>query len=437
LILIFRKIMAGGVLAPLLWLALCAGTGITAVRAATERVIYRFQGGADGAVPLAGLTSIGGTLYGTTEEGGINCDVGCGTVFALAPPAVPGGAWTETVIYRFTGYYDGALPEAGLVAIGGTLYGTTLEGGRAGGTVFALLPPQSGGTAWTENVLYAFSGGSDGSYPNAELLDVNGTLYGTTSSGGLQACGGFACGTVFALTPPSVPGGGWSMNQLYAFAGGSDAAHPVAGLTRVGGELVGTTYAGGAFGAGTVFAVRPPDYFSTSQKWTETVLHSFAGGADGSTPFASVLNVGGTIFGTTYLGGASGDGTVFELSRPSGSSVWSESVLYSFANGRGRAGSGAGLVQVFGLLYGTDVQGGGSGCQGSGCGQVFSLAPPGVGGGAWAETDLYDFAGGTDGAVPESNLIRVGGSLYGTTSRGGGTGCAPFNGCGTVFEVTP
>ena len=145
--------MAGGVLAPLLWLALCAGTGITAVRAATERVIYRFQGGADGAVPLAGLTSIGGTLYGTTEEGGINCDVGCGTVFALAPPAVPGGAWTETVIYRFTGYYDGALPEAGLVAIGGTLYGTTLEGGRAGGTVFALLPPQSGGTAWTENVL--------------------------------------------------------------------------------------------------------------------------------------------------------------------------------------------------------------------------------------------------------------------------------------------
>ena len=128
---------------------------------------------------MAGLIADNeGALYGTTTIGG----GGAGTVFKLTPPAKGQTAWTETVLYRFTGS-DGGSPYAGLIADDSSaLYGTTIFGGISNsGVVFKLTPPAKGQTAWKETVLYNFKGGSDGSYPTAGLIaDEQGALYGTT-----------------------------------------------------------------------------------------------------------------------------------------------------------------------------------------------------------------------------------------------------------------
>jgi uncharacterized repeat protein (TIGR03803 family) len=167
------------------------GTVFAVGTSGTESVVYSFQGQSDGAYPKAGLISVGGTLYGTTQNGGTegkvkHCASGCGTVFAITPSG------TESVVYRFQGESDGASPEAGLIAVGSTLYGTTYYGGGKSdsGTVFALT------TNGTETVLHRFGEGSDGKNPSASLTDFNGTLYGTTASGGASGDG-----TVFSLTP--------------------------------------------------------------------------------------------------------------------------------------------------------------------------------------------------------------------------------------------
>ncbi|MGH9205213.1 MAG: choice-of-anchor tandem repeat GloVer-containing protein, partial [Acidimicrobiales bacterium] len=128
---------------------------------------------------MAGLIAApGGTIYGTTQLGGAS---GLGTVFPLKPP-VASGPWTQRVLYSFVGGLDGEQPVAGLLAShNGTLYGTTkLGGASSSGTVFALTPPSSPGGAWTESVLYSFTGGSDGGTPVAGLIfgPSGGTLYG-------------------------------------------------------------------------------------------------------------------------------------------------------------------------------------------------------------------------------------------------------------------
>jgi uncharacterized repeat protein (TIGR03803 family) len=130
-----------------------------------------------------------------------------GTVFELTPPASPGGTWTKTVLHAFTGGSDGSNPPAALIADSkGNLYGTTLSGGASNdGTVFELMPPASPGGTWTETVLHAFTGGSDGSIPYAGLIAGKGIpntttfgLYGTTFAGGASNVG-----TVFELIEPT------------------------------------------------------------------------------------------------------------------------------------------------------------------------------------------------------------------------------------------
>jgi uncharacterized repeat protein (TIGR03803 family) len=180
-------------------------------------MLYQFAGGADGALPEAGVIwDAAGNLYGTTTWGGVDsCSsgdfVGCGVVFKLAPS--PDGTWTESVLYSFTGGADGANPTAGVIFdAAGNLYGTTGSGGGTSacpdgcGTVFKLAPNVDG--TWTETVLYSFKGGVDGNGPEAGLvMDPDGNLYGTTASGGSSsACPG-GCGTVFKLAPnPTAPG---------------------------------------------------------------------------------------------------------------------------------------------------------------------------------------------------------------------------------------
>src|SRR5580692_623296 len=286
---------------------------------------------------------------------------------------------------------------------------TACGGGRSdlASSTPALVGPQAAGLSAERTrvrpaygVLYSFKGGTgDGAYPAAGLATVNGTLYGTTSrAGGGSGCRP-GCGTVFSITPSGAE------TVLHSFAGGSgDGAKPFAALLNVNDTLYGTTYVGGR--GGTVFSI--------TTSGAETVLHSFVGSGDGAYPHAGLINLKGTLYGTTVYGGATAYGSVFAITT-SGSK---ETVLHSF----GGSGDGqepfAGLTDVKGTFYGTTAAGA------NGPGTVFSITTSG------AETVLYSFKGGSDGAGPHAGLINVKGTLYGTTAGGGA------NNEGTVFSTT-
>jgi uncharacterized repeat protein (TIGR03803 family) len=219
----------------------------------TETVLYSFNGRNDGIDPAAGMifdpnTGQNGVLYGTTMGG---------NVFALTPPAAGHKRWTLKSIYTDSGGQDGGQLSPGtlLADKNGALYGTRQYGGPANaGAVFQLTPPAKKNGAWTATTLYRFGGGSDGLYPYAGVIaDATGNLYGTTGGDGKASHG-----TVFQLTPPAQPGGSWTKTTLYAFTGGNDGSGPDAGLIfGKGGALYSTTAGGGASGKGTVFEIVP------------------------------------------------------------------------------------------------------------------------------------------------------------------------------------
>jgi uncharacterized repeat protein (TIGR03803 family) len=275
----------------------------------TEKVVFAFAGGADGLLPSSGLVrDADGNLYGTTPQGGgsgCTSGSGCGTVYKLT------SVGDEEVIYRFTGGVDGATPSASLILDEqGYLYGTTAYGGNFGGpctasgcgTVFEVEPSTK-----REVVLYRFNG-ADGQIPMSPLIrDANGSLYGTTLTGGdvknlscdIQENG---CGVVFELTRSG------ALVVRHSFTGyPADGQNPLAGLIRdEQGNLYGTTAWGGRSDVGTAFKVRPGGL--------ETVLHSFIAGSDGSNPNGSlVLDSKGNLYGTALYGGAFGEGVLFEV----------------------------------------------------------------------------------------------------------------------------
>jgi len=355
----------------------------------TERVLYSFAGGADGANPLAGLVrDATGNLYGTPDDGGTHSH---GTVFKVSANG------TEIVLHSFTGGADGGNPDAGLIRdTAGNLYGTTADGGAHNyGTVFEV----SAGVM--ERVLDSFTGtGGDGAYPFADLVrDAAANLYGTTVGGGTHNAG-----TVFKVDPTG------KETVLYSFTGGADGRNPYAGFVLdAAGNLYGTTKYGGASGAGTVFKV--------DIKGKETVLHNFSGGADGEYPSAGLVrDAAGNLYGTTAGGGASGDGTVYKVG-----TTGKEAVLYSFRGGVDGEYPYAGLIQdAAGNLYGTTSYGGASGA-----GTIYKVDTTGK------ETVLYGFGGGANGASPQAGLVQDAvGNLYGTTKYGGASGA------GTVFELS-
>ena len=209
---------------------------------------------------------------------------------------------------------------------------------------------------------------------------------------------------------------------LYSFAGApSDGANPwVKPAFDEKGNLYGTTLGGGAYNYGSVYKLEPSG--------TETILHSFdSDGSDGYSPYAGLVSDNGIIYGATQLGGAYGQGTVFELTPTKNG--WTETILHSFAlNGTDGAEPFAGLVlDKEGNLYGTTYEGGEYNQ-----GTVFKLTPSGT------ETILHSFDfNGLDGYYPDGTLVLDGkGNLYGTTTYGGPYGCNE-DGCGTVFELTP
>jgi uncharacterized repeat protein (TIGR03803 family) len=336
-------------------------------------------------------------------------------LLVVAGRAFNAEAQTETNLYSFGSVTnDGSLPEAGLVqGSDSNFYGTTSGGGAVGnGTVFRISP------SGTHTNLHIFAGyPTDGAIPAAGLVQgSDGNFYGTTQDGGTSVNCESGCGTVFRISP------GGSYTNLYSFQSSpNDGEHPYGGLVQGSdGNFYGTTGDGGTYGVGTVFRISPSG--------NETNLHSFVGRPnDGQGPAAGLVQGSdGNFYGTTEGGGTYGPGTVFRIS-PNGSYT----NLYSFgSHPNDGAYSAAGLVQGSdGNFYGTTTDGGTNNCQ---CGTVFRISPSGT------ETNLYSFAGSpTDGNDPQSGLVQGSdGNFYGTTS-GGGTSTNCFEGCGTVFRISP
>jgi len=266
-----------------------AGTVFRITPSGRESVLYSFKAGSDGEYPYSQLTVLGGTLYGTTYQGGVS--TGWGTVFSVSKSG------TEKILYRFRAGSDGAHPYAGLTPLDGVLYGTTYQGGTHGaGTVFKVT------TSGQEHVIYSFKAGTDGEYPLADLLAVSGTFYSTTYQGGASTGWGtvfqvspagkervlyrfqandngthdgahpyfsglvlrdgifygttyqggtYGAGTVFSVSDTG------KETVLYSFKGQPDGQYPYAGLNDLGGSLYGTTLQGGPSDAGTVFKFAP------------------------------------------------------------------------------------------------------------------------------------------------------------------------------------
>jgi uncharacterized repeat protein (TIGR03803 family) len=399
----------------------------------TVTVLHSFQS-TDGAFPYSGVVRDGsGNLYGTTYSGG---SLGFGVVFKVAPDG------TFTLLHSFSDT-DGSNPRGGLVLVGSNLYGTTTNGGGGYGTVFKVATDGTGfGT------LHFFLGPTaDGAGPIGDLIfDGSSTLYGTTAFGGASNAG-----TVFQVDISGSP-----YNLLYQFSGGSNGANPFGGLARDGsGNLYGTTSNGGA-GFGTVFQLTGTTltplysfdnthgatprgnlildgggnlYGSTTNGGTSglgtvyqltgttlTSLYSFDN-THGAYPFAGVVLDGGALYGVTINGGSSGTGTLFEVTL--GPVV--QSVVHSFGSVGGVNPQAAVAVDPSGTLYGTTLNGGPYDL-----GTVYQLATD------LTYTVLHDFSGGTDGAKPFAGVTLDGsGNLFGTTGFGGATNA------GTVYALNP
>jgi len=296
-----------------------------------------FQGGTDGITPTGGLLlDKSGNLYGTTSAGGGDggCydgqNHGCGTVFQLAPDD------TETVLYRFTGGGDGSGPGSTLIADKkGNLYGTTRLGGAdAYGTVFEVTPQG------TETVLHSFAAGSDGAFPSGGLVaDKKGNFYGVAIAGGKADQG-----VLFEISPAGKETIVYNFCSANECADGGEPSGTL--LMDKSGSLYGEVGTGGAANWGAVFKFAPSG--------SESVVYSFQGGSDGIGPAGGVItDKKGNLYGVTYLGGASDDGTVFALA-PDGR----ERVLYEFPGGSTGEDPSTALLLVENTLFGTTVLGG-------------------------------------------------------------------------------
>ena len=399
----------------------------------TEKILYRFQGGSDGAHPRGGVVMDGaGNLYGTASgirfSGGKACRA-CGTVFEISTRS-----HTEALLHAFSGGNDGSHPTAGLILDrAGDLYGVTQYGGSGCttsyitgcGTVFEI-PAHSR----SERILHSFSAG-DGWAPDGGLIaDGTGNLYGTTSSGGCR--NGFGgCGTVFEIAA------GTHKETIFGRGGDIDGFPRGRLIMDRAGNLYGTTWMRNLQShiSGTLFAI-------VAGTREPKILHKFSGGRDGDTPNGDlVVDSEGDLYGTTQFGGgfcdsgnspgvdALGCGTVFEISAGS----HKETIWYHFNGGSDGMDPRGGLIRdSAGNVYGTTYSGGVN-CS-FGCGTVFEIAAD-----THEETVLYRFKGGRDGAGPEGELFMdSAGNLYGTTFSGGSNCQREMElgpGCGTVYEI--
>ncbi len=426
-----------GLSATLLSVAAALGFGFLLTPSApaqTYTVVYNFDGGADGAHPLAGLTmDSSGNLYGTTAD---YSTFGWGSVYEISQS---GSGWGLSTLYAFQGLnnniVDGSSPASrAVLGPNGTLYGTTRSGGFGQGcmewyfgcgTVYSL---RNDSGIWIESLLFQF-GNSDGGNPGYGdlVFDQAANLYDTSFSSAPSGDG-----DVYELRTTT-----WRESVLHTFQGIPDGSGPASGpLLDPAGNLYGTTSAGGAYGYGSVYQLT-----ASGSGWSEVVLYSFTNGSDGGAPASNLLvDRAGNIYGATQTGGTYGGGTVFRLWRsPVG--AWRLNTIYQFraatmvatsgplsdgCTGQPFTGSNRTLtIDSAGNLYGTT-----SADTVHPWGSIFKLSP--VSATAWFYTTLHDFSGTPDGAVPWGSLLLDGaGNLYGTTALGG------TNNCGVVFKITP
>lgn len=419
-------------------------------------------------------------------------------IFAAAAPAFSQVDY-QALHYFEGGGVDGGLPTGDLlIDSAGNIYGTTTVGGasydsdfdscpQGCGTIFELSPESNGGYSYA--VLYSFCATfalcPDGSYPQAGLvIDQSGNLYGTTLEGGSEQSG-----TVFELSPPSLPGGAWTETVLHSFCttySCTDGYFPYSKLVLdEQGVLYGTASAGGSStncrgGCGTVFQLTPPS--EPGGHWKESEIYTFCSTPnrgrcpDGSTPMVGLTpGKGGVLYGTTRYGGVSysqGSGTIFALSH--GPNGWTESLVLAFPTAENSVGELA--IDAEGRIYAVSVRGNGtlirvdpqdgdtrafllntrdeivtSGAFVDPARKAVFVTPSAMEGGEFAnqalleitsptqQTPIVTFCGSFGGCGPTSTLVEdTSGNLYGVTEYGGNDDCtAPlFNGCGVVFEVT-
>ena len=393
-----------------------AGCGLPA--AASTGVVYNFAGAKFGGDPSSDIVfDAAGNAYLTTVTGGT---YGCGTVEKLIPGS---GSWTPQNLWAFNCFANGKNPYGGVTLdADGNIYGTTVAGGIGqicvgdGCGVIYRISARTHGL----RVLYDFQGRSDGFGPGGRVVfDASGRLYGTTPDGGKAGgCNGQGCGVVYQL---AFHHNGWVQTVLHTFTGRNDGA--VGGLGPLlvsGNDIYGIAELGGRYQAGTAYRLSP----GSNGAWTFTLLYAFKGSPDAAFPYGGLIaNAKGDLFGTTYYGGATGSGAIYEL-MPRTSGRYGERVLYSFSGGADGGNPTSTLVMDnAGNLYGTTSAGGGT-CA---CGVVFKLdALTGT------ESALHTFgSSNVDGASPGYALTPLGGMLYTTTDQGGTFGL------GTVFGVAP
>jgi uncharacterized repeat protein (TIGR03803 family) len=291
--------------------------------------------------------------------------------------------------------------------------------------LLAVVLPSLPAVAQTFSVIHNFTGGSDGAFPYAALA-----VGPTGILYGTAAAGGLSGnGTGFQMKQSN---SNWLFSPLVEFTGGSDGSKPIGGVViGPNGALYGTTQLGGESGDGVVFSLRPPATLCRSANcyWDETILHTFTGVPDGMNPWTEnlVFDAAGNIYGTTGGGGTYDIGTAFELA-PSGGG-YTETILHSFSSGTdGWAPFGGVVLDDAGNVYGTTVGGGIERLCSTGCGTVFQVMPSN---GSWQETVLYAFEV-LHGYYPNSDLIRdSAGNLYGTAIAS-----ADYND-GVLFKLAP
>lgn len=288
-----------------------------------------------------------GNPYGTMQYNN-NEDRRYGFVYNLIPESLNGAAakWHQNVLYQFQGAPDGAYPSSGdlLWDRQGHIFGATSSGGASNrGTIYELT---CSGKICSEQVLYSFTGGTDGSNPpSGVVFDTAGNLYGTTIAGGL-----YGYGTVFAL---KYSNGSWTESVLYNFTGGNDGANPVGGVIfDSAGDLYGTTVGGGSGKEGTLFELSP-----TGDTWTFNLLYSFPFEIyTGCGPVASlVMDAAGSLYGNV-TGCLYFAGNLFKLTKTGDS--WDYTSLHAFGEGEGGVyPNGTLAIDANGMIYGTTSAG--------------------------------------------------------------------------------
>jgi|GEM_PF-763754 len=358
--------------------------------------IYSFAGSpTDGKSPYGSLIVSGGLLYGMTPLGGF---YDLGAAFGIG---LDGNGFV--LLHSFAGdIEEGRYPNGSLLATGGVFYGMTSEGGGYGcGVIFKMNPDGSGYT-----LLRSFKGPvyGDGALPLGSLIESGGVLYGTTPDGGLNYEG-----TIFKINPD---GNGYAVCHDFSSSAG-EGINPQGSLIASGGALYGMTSSGGDYGYGTVYRFVPSGFSGVL-----TVLHSFGGSAgDGQSPYGSLIEAGGVLYGMTSAGGANNIGAIFKID-PDGGDY---GVIHSFDGSDGANPRGS-LAESGGALFGMTLQGGFANA-----GTIFKINVNGTG---FVQLHYFVPSSG-EGGFPHGSLLDYGGSLYGMTANGGTADS------GTIFGINP